>query len=295
MLRSAGAGLVIWRLAERGYTPATGRGLKVLARLPLARDRGDEIRALVAGRRLAVFLDYDGTLTPIVEDYTRAFLSDRMREAVATLARRCTVAVVSGRDVTEVRKLVGLDGIYYAGSHGFEIHGPDGRLGGLEKGVEYLPGLDRVEARLRECLAGVAGHAVERKRFEISVHYRRVADADVSRVEWAVDAVLAGEPGLRKGHGKKVFRVQPGIEWDKGHAVLWLLEQLSRGQADLLPVYLGDDITDEDAFRALGGRGLTLVVRDEQDRRTAADYALVDTDDVERVLRTLAGMTGNRA
>jgi alpha,alpha-trehalase len=247
----------------------------------------------LTGKALAVFLDYDGTLTPIVEDHARAFLGDDMRAAVATLADYCKVAVVSGRDLRTLRDLVQLDGVAYAGSHGFEIAGPEG-LGSLEKGAEFLPVLDDAEDRLRARLAGVAGHAVERKRFSIAVHFRRAALKDEGRIEAVVDAVLSACPGLRKGYGKKVFELRPDIDWDKGRAVDWLLGRLGAARTTVLPIYVGDDVTDEDAFRALAGRGVTLVVQGSDDRLTTADYALADTDEVRQFLRFLREIAARR-
>jgi alpha,alpha-trehalase len=288
-LKRAGADLVVHSLAELS-SRANGLTAKTLSSLPLFRDNEQKLRRLLAGKTLAVFLDYDGTLTPIVEDHTKALLDDDMRAAVAALAELCNVAVVSGRDLQMLRRLVQLDGVTYAGSHGFEIAGPGGMSDSLEKGVEFLAVLDTAEERLRARLAGIVGHAVERKRFSIAVHFRRAAPGDAGRIEAVVDAVLAECPGLRKGYGKKVFELRPDIEWDKGRAVDWLLERLSAGRSAVLPVYVGDDITDEDAFRALAGRGLTLVVQGPDDRLTAADYALANTDEVRRFLELLTAI-----
>ena len=294
-LRQAGAHLVVGDPAELIFTTSDDSlTVKTLSTLPLAHDRQDEIRARLSGKALAAFLDYDGTLTPIVEDPTKAFLSDDMRAAVAGLGRHCTLAVVSGRDVETVRHLVELDSLYYAGSHGFQIRGPAEGSDSLEMGVEFLPEIDQAERQLRERLAVFAGHRVERKRFSVAIHYRQTAEADAPRIEAVVDDVLSRHRGLRKGHGKKVFRVQPNIDWDKGHAVLWLIERLKLDRPDVLPIYVGDDITDEDAFRALAGRGLSAVVCDPGDRPTAADYGLVDPDDVKRFLEFLTAVASER-
>jgi len=137
-LRRAGAHLVVRHLGEVTFVPDKGLSVKTLSSLPLVRDREEEIRDLLSGRALAVFLDYDGTLTPIVDDYTKAFLADDMRAAVAELARHCTVAIVSGRGVDHLRQVVQLDSVYYAGSHGFEIAVPDGKSERFEKGAEFL-------------------------------------------------------------------------------------------------------------------------------------------------------------
>jgi len=292
-LWAAGAHVVVHDLAEMTWRPSDGLVVRRLSTLPRAVDRGDELRERLAGKVPAVFLDYDGTLTPIVEDFTRAFLSDGMRAAVRALAARCTVAVVSGRDVQAVRRLVAVESAYYMGSHGFDIQGPEGWNESLQKGVEILPQLDDAERRLRQMLAGVAGHAVERQRFSIAVHYRQASRADVARIESAVERVVDAHPDLWKGHGKKVFRVQPAIAWDKGRAVLWLLERLDLDRPGVVPVYLGDDITDEDAFQALAGRGICLVVRGEEDRPTAADFALADPGEVRRFLQLLTEAAGD--
>jgi trehalose 6-phosphate phosphatase len=136
---------------------------------------------------------------------------------------------------------------------------------------------------------------VERKKFSIAVHYRRVRQEEVGRIEEAVDRALEEHARLRKGLGKKVLRIHPRIDWDKGHAVDWLLERLELGRQGVLPIYVGDDVTDEDAFRRLAGRGITIAVRDG-DRRTAADLALADPDDVRRLLEWLrAAAAGNAA
>jgi trehalose-phosphatase len=262
-----------------------------LDRVPLLWDREREFRERVEGRTPVVFLDYDGTLTPIVEDYTRAFLADDMRRTIATLARHYLVAIVSGRDLATTRELVGLDRLFYAGSHGFEIGGPDGWHEAVEQGVEALPELGRAEAELRHELAAVPGHAVERKRFALAIHYRRAAAADAARIAQAVDRVAARHPRLRKGSGKKVWRLQPDIAWDKGRAVRLLLQRLGLERPQIVPIYIGDDLTDEDAFHALEGRGVGIVVRGEDhSRETAAQYALGDCDDVRRFLELLIAM-----
>jgi trehalose 6-phosphate phosphatase len=262
-----------------------------LDRVPLLWDRERQFRERIEGRTPVVFLDYDGTLTPSVEDYTRAFLPDGMRRTIATLARHYVVAIISGRDLATTRELVGLDSVFYAGSHGFEIGGPEGWHEAVEQGVEALPELDRAEAELRHELAGVPGHAVERKRFAVAIHYRRAAAADVPRIGQAVDRVAAGHPRLRKGSGKKVWRLQPDITWDKGRAVLSLLERLDLERPEIVPIYIGDDLTDEDAFHALQGRGVGIVARGEDHaRETAAQYALADCDDVRRFLELLLAL-----
>lgn len=237
--------------------------------------------AELAGRPLAVFLDYDGTLAPIVFRPEHARLSAGMRETLGALATTWPTFVVSGRDLEDVRRLVGIEGIAYAGSHGFDIAGPKIRF---EVDPDVVPRIAGAAAELRAALAVIPGARVEDKRFSVAVHHREVAAADVPYVERVVDGVVRAPPGLRKTLGKKVFEVRPEVEWDKGRAVLWLIERL--GLEDAVPLYVGDDVTDEDAFRALASRGVAVLVS-ETPMPTAASWSLQDVDEVEALLRRL--------
>ena len=241
----------------------------------------------IAGRseRLAIFLDYDGTLTPIVSHPEKALLSDSMRRTLQALAMQTPVTILSGRDLDDVRNRIAIDGIVYAGSHGFDIAGPRGLQ--RQEGTEFLPALDVAEKELRERLADSAGALIERKRFSIAVHYRKVMESDFPKLERAVSEVAARHRELRRMDGKKVYELLPDIDWDKGKAVLWLLETLGLDRADVRSIYIGDDQTDEDAFRALGRRGVGILVS-EKPRHTAASYSLKDPREVDRFLRELA-------
>jgi len=234
--------------------------------------------------RPAIFLDYDGTLTPIVSRPEKALLSDSMRQALQALVPQASVAILSGRDLDDVRQRVSIGAIVYAGSHGFDIAGPRGLH--KEMATEFLPRLDMIEKELGNQLAGIVGARLERKRFSIAAHYRNVNESDVPKVERAVSEVAARHRELRKMDGKKVYELLPDIDWDKGKAVLWLLENLGLERAKVRPIYIGDDRTDEDAFRALGRRGVGILVS-EQPRPTAASYSLKDPAEVERFLREL--------
>jgi trehalose 6-phosphate phosphatase len=255
--------------------------------VPVVWDREDELYERLDAKQLVIFLDYDGTLTPIVEDYRHAILADAMRATLARLAQCYTVSVISGRDLQDLRHLVQLDGLFYAGSHGFDIAGPQGWRERLQQGTQFLPDLDRAESTLLHALVGIQGHAIERKAFTIAVHYRQVPTDQAECVEHAVDQVLERHlPRLRKRMGKKVFEVQPNIDWDKGQAVCWLLDRLGLATSGVLPLYIGDDVTDEDAFRVLHERGIGIVIRDGI-RTTAAQYALSGPSDVQRFLEIL--------
>jgi len=182
---------------------------------------------------------------------------------------------------------VNIDSIVYAGSHGFDIAGPHGLR--RQMATEFLSNLDMAEKELHAVLDGISGARVERKRFSIAVHYRNVNENDVPRVEQAVGDVATRHRKLRRINGKKVYELLPAIDWDKGKAALWLMETLGLDRENIRPIYIGDDTTDEDAFRALKQVGVGIVVS-EKSQDTAASYSLKDPADVERFLRALTGL-----
>ncbi len=241
------------------------------------------------GKRLALFFDYDGTLTPIVKRPDLAYMSEEMRETVRNLARLCPVAVVSGRDRADVEKFVQLDSIFYAGSHGFDIAGPDGQRMQQTQGEAFVPTLRKAEGEVRERLQGMEGALVESKKYAFAIHYRLVSDADKARLDEAVNEVEARYPDLRKKGGKKVYEILPKLDWDKGKAVNWLLEALDLDRPEVLPFYLGDDLTDEDAFAVLRDKGIGILVAEEP-KETKAKYVLRDVDEVKVFLDQLTGM-----
>lgn len=262
--------------------------------LPDALDVWDEaITPSLQGRRLAVFLDYDGTLTPIVERPEDAVLDDAMRERVRTLAATSLLALVSGRDVGFVIEQVSVPEALYLGSHGFDMVAPAGmelsqdRAGEFER---FLEPLAQAESRLGAALEAVPGARIERKKYAVAVHYRQVAEQDVPAVEAAVDMELASQPLLRKTGGKKVFELRPDLDWDKGRALAWVLGLLGMAGDDVAPVYIGDDLTDEDAFAVVRSAGLAIVVGDG-DRKTLARFRVADTAAVGEVLERLAHHT----
>ena len=251
---------------------------------PSALDLIHEIIAGAGGKKPAVFLDYDGTLTPIVSRPEDAWLSESMRQTLRSVAAHMPVAILSGRDLDDVRGRVLVDGIVYAGSHGFDIAG----AGGLrrELGVAYLPLLDEAEMELREALDEIPGAQLERKHFSVAAHYRNVNENEACKVALAVDAVGARHRELRRMNGKKVYELLPDIDWNKGKAMLWLLETLGLDGGNALPIYIGDDRTDEDAFRALEKRGVGVLVG-EYPQLTAANYWLNNPEEVERFLQKI--------
>lgn len=285
-LQQAGADRIVRDLRELGMAgPDSQAPLSALG-------HRDSFAERIRAKELALFLDYDGTLTPIVRRPEEATLSDEMRSLLSELAGHCTLAVVSGRDRKNAEKMVQLDNVVYAGSHGFDIRGPDGLRMQQEGAQHALGALDQAEEELRRRIASVEGAHVERKKFAIAIHYREVEDEEkVRHMEQVVDEVVREHPGLRKRGGKKIFELQPDVEWDKGQAVLWLTEALGLDHPGVFVIYIGDDVTDEDAFGVLrsGGKGIGIRVA-EPASDTQAQYYLRDCGEVKDFLQMLLGL-----
>jgi trehalose 6-phosphate phosphatase len=268
---------------------------RYIANLKHALGSIDELAQRLSGRLPAVFLDYDGTLTPIVDRPEDATISDGMRDTVRRLADRCPVCVVSGRDRRVVQRLMGVNDLIVAGTHGFDIWSPAGGAIRREEAIEFAGVLEEVRARLSQELASIEGALVEPKTGSVAAHYRLVPLEQRPRVEEIVQSVLAEHQGeLKIMPGKLVYEILPNVEWDKGKAALYLLKVLDLDREDVVPIYLGDDLTDEDAFRALAGRGVGVLVGRVDDpeiagRSTAADYVLHTIGEVQQFLDTLTG------
>ncbi|BBZ45682.1 trehalose-phosphatase [Mycobacterium parmense] len=236
----------------------------------------DALQALQPPGNPAVFFDFDGTLSDIVDDPGAARPVPGAQDALRQLAARCPVAVLSGRDLVDVTKRVGLPGIWYAGSHGFELTAPDGTHHQNEDAAAAIPVLERAAGELRERVGSIPGVVVEHKRFGVAVHYRNAARERVGEVAAAVRAA-GRHDALRVTTGREVIELRPDIDWDKGKTLRWVLEHLHRaGSGPLTPMYLGDDITDEDAFDAVRDGGVPILVRHDEDgdRATAALFGL---------------------
>jgi trehalose-phosphatase len=238
---------------------------------------------------LALFLDYDGTLVPLATRPEDARLSDAARQALLQAARmpNLDTVIVSGRGLDDVQRMVDVPGLTYVGNHGFEIEGP---------GITFRhPHAERWRASLEAAAdalvaLGMPGARVERKGATVAYHVREVAAAEREEAARAAEGVLRRQR-LRVSLGKLVVEGRPPVDWHKGRAVLHVL--VSRHGADwpsrVRALYLGDDLTDEDAFRSLRGIGRSIRVASAPPATvTAADFRLPDPDAVLELLRWLA-------
>jgi trehalose-phosphatase len=248
-----------------------------------------------AGRML-VALDFDGTLAGIVGDPDAARLEPDTRAALVRLAARpdTDIAVVSGRALEDVRARVAIDGVFYGGNHGLEIEGPGVQRVHVDAAAAR-PALAACAEHLRPHVDALPGAILEDKGLTLSVHYRQVPgdrDGAGARLLQEVRALATKFPGLRVTTGKMVIELRPDVQWDKGRAVRFLLAALEAGAGSMLPViFIGDDITDEDAFRAISADGQGIVVAPEPPAETAAALWVRSPAEVTMLLHALGGWT----
>jgi trehalose 6-phosphate phosphatase len=251
----------------------------------------NRVRPVLGVCPIALFLDFDGTLSRIVEDPDKAILPAKTRELMNVLSKLKGVrlAVISGRSLSDIKKRVGIRGIAYAGNHGLELEGP---------GFRYRP---RIPSLYRSILAGLRrslerasapldGIRIENKGLCLTFHYRLAGKSNIPRAK-ALFMEIAGPPlargDVKVGWGKKILELRPPVDWDKGHAVRWMLRQREwiSPSRRTMPVYAGDDLTDEDAFRVLRTRGVTIRVG--RSSRSSAKYFLRDVGEVVLFLENL--------
>lgn len=264
---------------------------------PSALEMFEQIIAASKGKQIVMFLDYDGTLSPIVDDPDRAFMSKKMRKTVRKLAQCFPTAIVTGRCRDKVYKFVKLAELYYAGSHGMDIKGPEKGSKHMkvnesvlcQPASEFLPMIDEVYKLLVEKTKSTPGAKVENNKFCLSVHFRCVDEKKWSELAQQVRSVVKEYPKLRLTQGRKVLEIRPTIKWDKGKALEFLLESLGFANCkDVFPVYIGDDRSDEDAFKILRDRGQGFgILVSKFPKDTNASYSLQEPDEVMDFLQRL--------
>lgn len=240
-----------------------------------------------------LLLDYDGTLTPIVSRPEEALMSPQVGDKLSKLAEKTvySVGIVSGRPMSELKDMVKLDGIYYAGNHGLEIEGPG--LSFISQPAQAARSLmKKLAGEMSAALRDIEGVIIEDKGLSLSVHYRLVADGEENRVAEIFRRMtrpLLAEGRIKVTSGKKVYEVRPPIDWHKGKAAESIIKQIKSTLdiSRLLSVYLGDDTTDEDAFKVIQRpEGWSIYVGGENPM-SVAGYYLESVEEVEQLLSRL--------
>ena len=244
---------------------------------------------LSEANQVLLALDYDGTLSPIVDRPELALLPAQTKESLIRLNRheKYLVGVISTRSLKDVRARVGIDGLIYAGNRGLEISGR-----GMDfvhpEGLRLQESVDQAFRRLQQGLEHFDGVIVEHKELSLTVHYRLAPDGLVREVKEAVDAVASQfvESGaLKLSTGKMAIDILPGVAWGKGDAIHQIRTALPKSS---LPVYFGDDLVDEDGFAAVQDASGFGVFVGPARVPTAALYRVESPQEVAETLRLMA-------
>jgi len=230
------------------------------------------------------FFDYDGTLTPIVEKPSLSKLDPVMKDMLFQLSKKHHLAIVSGREIDDLIHQIDIPNIFYAGNHGMQIDGPEISMT-LPLIDKYLPIIQNISLYLDEKLSSISGVIIEKKMASIAIHYRMASREDFPKIKSILKTALKGNlKHIRVLKGKKVFEFLPNINWNKGTAVLWIMNALGISWSDHQVYYLGDDTTDEDAFRILKTRGTGILVS-KNEQISTADYRLSSYEEVKKWIK----------
>ena len=258
----------------------------------------DEIASVAAARPCGLFVDIDGTLAPIQPRPDMATVPRDVRDSLEAVARRMSVAVLTGRSAADGRRMVGSDALLYVGNHGLEwLEG--GRERVAPEAAPYTGVICALAADIAARFSGYEGLIVEDKGPTLSVHYRLTADPGAARAV-VLDFLKARgrTEGLRVSEGKRVVEVRPPIEMSKGTSLVRIVQE--RGLA--AAIAMGDDVTDVDmllAVRALKASGalqagIAIAVGGDETPPAlleAADYTVNGPEGAARFLRRLAERT----
>lgn len=245
-------------------------------------DEWEKIKETVTGKNFFLFLDYDGTLALIADHPDKAVLSDEVRNILRKIALNpgFKVAVISGRTLKDIKSRVGIKEIIYSGNHGLEIEGPSFKF---KKSVtiSYKILLGKIKKELRLAFADFKNVFIEDKKLTLSIHYRLAGKKHISVIKNIFYKTISGyliEKKIKVRKGKMIFEIAPPVKWNKSTAVLWILNRPEFSKNDFYPVYFGDDTTDEDAFRVLKDKGITVLVGHR--KKSYAKYYLNDVTEV---------------
>ncbi len=263
---------------------AVRTGDKRISEIPNALESYGQLAGIAIGRESVLFLNYDVVLPQTVSDPGAIAHMAKAAQALGNLAALSPVVVISGRDVADIRERVGIPEVWYAGNHGFELLEPDGSHHEHDGAAAAVPVLADAADELRDILADIPGLQLVHKRFAVAVHYPAAAAEHIDDIV-ATTQRVGKLRKLRVSTGHTLVELRPDIAWDEGTRLAWIRSHVDKPRS-LIPIYIGGDLTDEDAFDAvaLGGVGIAVRHDSDGDRRTAARFVLNGPDEVGEVL-----------
>lgn len=249
---------------------------------------------------LVLFLDYDGTLAPIAPTPDQALMTQGIREILMSLSQvaLCRVIIISGRRLADLKSRVSIPGLTYVGNHGFEMEGAASFNVTSAIPARYGDDIRKLKGLLSETLSALEGVWIEDKGLVLTVHFRSASPATESMLRDTFEGVCRDYLQARRikvMEGKKVLEIRPPLKWGKGDAACRILAECQQqwGPGHVLAVYVGDDVTDEEAFGALNPSGLTVKVGDPSG--SCAQYFLRSQEEVIVLLRKIQELTASRS
>jgi alpha,alpha-trehalase len=241
---------------------------------------------LSSAPELALFLDYDGTLTSIRKQPSQAVLSRNMKKLLRELSLLPGIhlTIVTGRAMEDIRALVPLETIGFAANHGLQLSFPHWEW--IHPAVPKSVFRVQILVRLLENICDVIPKVrIENKGLTIAIHYRNVDSRYVDLLKQTILRLMVPfSSNLKFSYGKKVFEIRPDIAWDKGEAIKKIMKA-KKCSKQCMPIAIGDDLTDEDAFRVMRSRGVSIHVG--KTCNTIAEYYLQNNLQVETFLKTI--------
>ena len=251
-----------------------------------------EVEARVAtASSLVFYLDFDGTLAPIVLEPELARMAPETRTVLEELSKQegILVCVVSGRSLADIKSRVGLSSLVYSGNHGLEIESESLRFVHPEAGCGRAA-IEDLNRRLAGLPLLIPGVQLEPKGLSTTIHFRRADPTARDQIKTIVRSLVpADHPDLMVTEGKMNYEIRPRLDWNKGSAVRWIHERI-KDRASLAFV-IGDDRTDEDAFPSLAD---AITIHVGPGDSTSARYYLPDQSDLGTLLGWLLELWKNR-
>jgi len=247
----------------------------------------DISKMLKTKKRMFLFLDYDGTLSPIVKDPSCAYLSNSVKKLLRQLSRKnnLVLGIISGRSLSDIKRRVGISSIVYSGNHGLEFYFRGKKiLAEKLKSLHYLNTLKLAKKELKGALSSIEGVVFEDKGLIFTVHYRKVKPQRVRKIKVLFKKAITPfllDKQLKVTEGKKVLEIRPNISCSKADAVNFFQRQFKKKKNEVT-IFIGDDLTDEDVFREL--KNPDIGIRVGRKLSSGAKYFLKSTKGVERLL-----------
>lgn len=238
---------------------------------------------IIKEKHICLFFDFDGTLVPIMKSPDDCYLSEDLRKSLYELKNKIKIGIISGRDLEDLKNRVFVEGIYYSGSHGLQIEGPD--LKYINPEAQRLkPYIDEVYIKVKNLSGKFEGALVEKKSFSFTLHYRQVDSKLRKELKRLFFGIIRSfrERKIKILNGKMVFEVLPATEWNKGNAVSFMIKSFNR---KIFPFFIGDDLTDETVFNEIKDKGVTVKIG--YSKNTMARFFLRNQTEVYKFIKIL--------